>query len=130
MPLASPVRDRAGGEQSVDVTQGSMQQALVAERAQVQSLHPPHSGAAVASGRACLEIHFDRPMTPAIHIFGAMPEITGAPVWDDDGRVLRIPVSLSAHTSYRLLLNIDTGEGFRSVTGEPLAPQEWLFDVR
>lgn len=97
--------------------------------ARVSGLRPAHAGPPVAPGPDVLEIEFDRPMASAIHLFGDLPQVTGAPCWDEDGRVLRIPVSLLPGTRYRLSFNEGVAGGFRGADGEVLAPREWIFDV-
>lgn len=97
--------------------------------AQIAGLHPAHAGPPVAAGPDVLEIEFDRPMASAIHLFGELPQVTGSPCWDDDGRVLRIPVALSPGMRYRLSFNEGVSGGFRGAAGEVLAPREWIFDV-
>ena len=97
--------------------------------AQIAGLHPAHAGPPVAAGPQVLEIEFDRPMASAIQLFGELPQVTGSPCWDEDGRVLRIPVALSPGTRYRLSFNEGVSGGFRGAAGEVLAPREWIFDV-
>jgi hypothetical protein len=97
--------------------------------AQIAGLRPAHAGPPVAAGPEVLEIEFDRPMASAIHLFGELPQITGSPCWDDDGRVLRIPVALTSGTRYRLSFNEGVSGGFRGAGGEVLAPRQWIFDV-
>jgi hypothetical protein len=98
--------------------------------AQVAGLWPRHAGPPVAAGPGVLEIAFDRPMASAIHLFGDLPQITGSPCWDDDRRVLRIPVALTPGSRYRLSFNEGDTGGFRGAAGEVLAPCEWVFSVR
>jgi len=100
-----------------------------AATAQVACLLPAHAGPAVAAGPRVLEILFDRPMASAIHLFGDLPQVTGAPCWDDDGRVLRIPVLLAPGTRYRLSFNEGAEGGFRGANGEVLAPRDWIFEA-
>lgn len=97
--------------------------------AHIACLLPSHAGPAVAPGPRVLEILFDRPMASAIHLFGDLPQVTGAPCWDDEGRVLRIPVLLSPGTRYRLAFNAGAEGGFRGANGEVLAPREWTFEA-
>ena len=97
--------------------------------AQIAGLLPAHAGPPIAAGAQVLEIEFDRPMASAIHLFGDLPEVTGPPCWDEDGRTLRIPVALSPGLRYRLLFNEGDSGGFRGAAGEILAAREWIFDV-
>lgn len=92
----------------------------------------PADGARVAAGPAVLELHFDRPMATAASILGDVPEVTGRPAWDDERRVLRIPVTLRAGATYVMRLN-DADQpdaGFRSAAGEPLHPRTWTLRVQ
>lgn len=97
--------------------------------AQIAGLRPAHAGPPVTAGPDVLEIEFDRPMASAIQLFGELPQVTGSPCWDEDGRVLRIPVALLPGTRYRLSFNEGVSGGFRGAAGEVLAPREWIFDV-
>ncbi len=97
--------------------------------AQIAGLHPAHAGAPIAAGAEVLEIEFDRPMASTIHLFGELPQVTGPPCWDENGRILRIPVALSPGLRYRLLFNAGVSAGFRGAAGEKLAAREWVFDV-
>ncbi|KFN43511.1 hypothetical protein [Arenimonas oryziterrae] len=97
---------------------------------QVHCLRPSHCQTACAPGRTVLEIHFNRPMAPTIHIFGDMPEVLGPPTWNDARDVLVIPVMLAPRARYRLRLNAGTDAGFRGEDGQLLAPCEWSFSVR
>ncbi|HEX6912727.1 MAG TPA: DUF4932 domain-containing protein [Longimicrobium sp.] len=92
----------------------------------------PADGELVAAGPAVLELHFDRPMATAASILGDVPEVTGRPAWDDERRVLRIPVTLRAGATYVMQLNDADrpSAGFRSAAGEPLHPRTWTLRVR
>jgi hypothetical protein len=94
-------------------------------------LTPADGDTAVAAGPALLELSFDRPRSGRTMILGRMPELTGPPVWDEEKRVLRVPVRLIAGTSVRLQLNDphDPAAGFVSRAGEPLYPRTWIFRV-
>lgn len=91
--------------------------------------YAPAQGARVAPGDGVLEVRFDRPMAPALAIFGEVPEVIGKPAWSDDGTTLRIPVRFAAGGAYRLLLNTEEALKMRSRADEPLAPREWEFSV-
>ena len=92
----------------------------------------PADGERVAAGPAVLELHFDRPMATAASILGDVPEVTGRPAWDDERRVLRIPVTLRAGATYVMHLNDadQPGAGFRDAVGEPLHPRTWTVRVQ
>ncbi len=89
----------------------------------------PADGTIAAPGNATLELRFDRPMDGRIAIYGDVPKVTGKPQWDEEKRVLRIPVLLAAGASYQVLLNNETEDGFASADGEKLAPRTWTFSA-
>lgn len=92
----------------------------------------PADGATVPAGPTVLELHFDRPMASAVHIVGDVPDVTGSPGWDDERRVLRIPVTLRAGATYRMQINDPDapGEGFRGQDGTVLHPRPWIITVQ
>lgn len=111
--------------------------ALEAEEAAARLRGPqvrlvPADGEEAPAGPAVLELHFDRTMGPAFSVRGDMPEVTGRPAWDDERRVLRIPVTLRAGATYVMRLNNHDAPqtGFRGVDGEPLYPRTWTIRVQ
>jgi hypothetical protein len=100
----------------------------LAQGPQIVALVPANGGVA-AAGDTVLEIHFDRPMSGGMAVFGDVPETTGSPAWDDGKQVLRIPVRLAAGSRFVLYLNNEETAGFRSTEGEALVPREWRFSV-
>ena len=89
----------------------------------------PAQDAMVGTDFGMLEIHFDRPMSPGLAIFGDLPEVAGNPTWDEAMEVLRLPVKLSPGARYHLYLNSRDSDKMRSANGEPLVPREWWFSV-
>lgn len=89
----------------------------------------PADGVTAPAGNAVLELRFDRPMDGRIAVFGDIPKVTGKPHWDEEKRVLRIPVLLAAGANYRILLNNEEEAGFASADGEKLTPRSWVFGV-
>jgi hypothetical protein len=111
--------------------------ALEAEEAAARMQGPqlqlvPAEGERVAAGPSVLELRFDRPMAPAASLRGDVPEVTGRPAWDEERRVLRIPVTLRAGATYVMQLNDPDrpDAGFRSAAGEPLHPRTWTLRVQ
>ncbi len=91
---------------------------------------PADSDERVPLTLAALEIHFDRPMSPAIAIYGTPPEIAGRPAWSEDGTILKIPVKLTAGQRYSLVLGSKDSSTFVSKQGEKLVPRKWSFRAR
>ncbi len=58
-----------------------------------------------------------------------MPQITGKPVWSDK-RTLSIPVKLHQNKLYALQLNSWKFQGFASIEGIPLNPEDLLFQTK
>jgi len=104
----------------------------LAKGPQIIKAVPADGDQEVDASLATLELHFDRPMTGAVAVYGETPEISGKPAWDAEKRVLKIPVKLESGRSYDLRLNNSEkpDAGFRSEQGEPLAWQQWSFRAR
>ena len=92
--------------------------------------YTPAQDAVVGADLEVLEIRFDRPMAPALAIFGDVPEVAGKPSWDESHQVLRLPVRVRPGASYQLLLNNEDTLKMQSAAGEPLIPRSWKFRVR
>ncbi|MEG2803573.1 DUF4932 domain-containing protein [Stenotrophomonas sp.] len=86
----------------------------------------------VDSALAQLELYFDRPMGSGVGIFGDRhPTFTGAPRWDADRRVLRLPVALQPSREYVIELNSPSMPGgFAGKDGTVLPAQVWRFRTR
>ena len=99
---------------------------------QIVKAIPADGDQQVDAGLSMLELHFDRPMDGGMSVFGDPPEISGKPAWNDEKKVLKIPVKLRAGQSYQMWLNKseETRGGFRSAAGEPLAFRPWRFTVK
>jgi hypothetical protein len=95
---------------------------------QVVRTVPAYGAAGVDAGLDALIVEFDREMSAGVAILGSI-ELTGRPRWDDDRRVLTLPVRLRPGATYVLELNSEEHVGFRSAAGEPLAPRTWRFTV-
>lgn len=93
---------------------------------------PAAGEAQVDAALAQLELHFDRPMGRGVGIFGDRnPTFTAAPQWDDDRRVLRLPVALQPATAYVIELNSPgMPGGFVGKDGTVLPAQVWRFRTR
>lgn len=97
---------------------------------QVAALSPADGDFRVDPKLTELEIRFDRAMAKGISVYGTVPEVTGKPVWSEDGRVLRIPVKLERGRRYRVLFNAgEATAGFASAEGERMLPRGWSFGV-
>lgn len=59
-----------------------------------------------------------------------LPTITGRPRYDRARKVLTLPVALAPGRTYRLWLNRDDKDGFRSALGVPLASVEVTFRTK
>ncbi len=92
---------------------------------------PSNGATGVAPGPGELVIEFDRPMRrDSFSIVGkGAPEFTGKPVFDDSGKILRIPMRLFPGTSYRFSLNTLDHKGFRTPAGLPLQPTAVAFST-
>lgn len=92
----------------------------------------PASGAEeVDPSLVLLRFEFDRPMQPdSWSITGSpeeQPRMEGTPSYDAERRTLSVPVRLEPGRSYRLWLNSERFQGFKSAQGVPLAPVEIRF---
>jgi hypothetical protein len=80
-----------------------------------------------------IRVAFDQPMDPrSWSIVGGgpmFPEVVGRPRWVD-AKTLAITVKLQPDREYRMALNSETFQGFRSRAGEPAAPQPLAFKTR
>ena len=83
------------------------------------------------TGEGELRLEFDRPMSGAVALTGEAPEVVAAPRWEQDGRVLVVPVRFAAGSRHVLQINdeIEPGQGFRGKDGQWLVPREWRFTV-
>ena len=114
-----------------DARQAERQRLRLAEGVQLHSASPALDGGVVAPGEGELRLEFDRPMSGAVALAGDTPEVIGAPRWEQDGRVLVVPVRFAAGSRHVLQINdeIEPGQGFRGKDGQWLVPREWRFTV-
>jgi hypothetical protein len=76
-------------------------------------------------------LKFDQDMSPGYSMPNTknMPQVTGKPVWKDK-RTLSIPVKLHQNKLYSLQLNSWKFQGFASIEGIPLNPEDVLFQTK
>lgn len=115
-----------------DARQAARQRLRRAEGVQLLSASPALDDGVVAPGEGELRLEFDRPMGGSVALSGDAPEVIGTPRWEQDGRVLVVPVRFAAGGRHVLQLNdeIEPGQGFRGKDGQWLVPREWRFTVR
>jgi hypothetical protein len=84
-----------------------------------------------AVGEGELRLEFDREMGGSVVIAGDVPDVVGAPRWEQGGRVLVVPVRFEAGRSHALRLNDEQapGKGFAGKDGQWLVPRAWRFRV-
>lgn len=70
-------------------------------------------------------------MGGSVVIAGDVPDVVGAPRWEQGGRVLVVPVRFEAGRSHALRLNDEQapGKGFAGKDGQWLVPRAWRFRV-
>lgn len=123
--------DPVGRIAAEDARQAERLAARRALGARVVEASPALDGGRAAPGEGELRLRFDRPMAGGIALMGEPPDVTGRPRWEDDGRVLVVPVRFAAGARHMLRLNDEAtpGEGFVGRDGAWLVPLEWSFEV-
>lgn len=110
------------------------QKALDAKRPKVVSVTPAKGAKNVDPGQTTFKVVFDRAMLDGNwSLVGGgpnFPEITGKPAYDASRTVWTVPVQLKPAWTYRLMLNSDRFQSFRSQEGVPLAPVTVTFTTR
>ncbi|MCG8404886.1 MAG: S41 family peptidase [Phycisphaerales bacterium] len=108
------------------------QSTLMLEPPKVVELFPRNGATDVEPGVKELRITFDRDMsTGGYSLCGGgptFPELIGQPKWSDK-RTLVAVARLKADHDYRMSLNCQAGQYFRSVDGAPLTPVPWEFST-
>jgi hypothetical protein len=76
-----------------------------------------------------IRITFDQPMSTGMSVVGggeAYPEVQGRPKWMNP-KTLVVPVKLKPNHEYRLSINSDRFQNFKSTAGEPAIPYPIQF---
>lgn len=101
-------------------------------RPMIVRMEPASGSGGVAAGLAALQVTFNVPMAEG---FGwVLAEGEGwarveAATWSEDRRTATLPVTLEKGKVWRLNLNAQGQEGFRSAGGVPLDPVSWTFQT-
>jgi hypothetical protein len=105
--------------------------ALAAARPKVVSISPANEATDVDPATGTIRVVFDRPMANGSwSMVGGgpnFPELDGAPSYDRTRTVWSVPVKLRPSWTYRLMLNSDRFQNFKSQEGVPLSPVTVTF---
>ncbi len=108
--------------------------AAFARRPRVAALTPANGAGDVDPATTAIVVTFDRAMRDqGWSVVGGgpnFPEMTGKPSYDQDRKVLTIPVKLKPDWQYELWLNRGKFDSFRSEAGEALSPVHVTFKTR
>lgn len=123
--------DPAGMIAAEDKRQAQRQRARWASGVQLLVASPAIEDGVAAPGEGELRLEFDRAMTGNVAIMGEPPRLIGAPRWEQDGRVLVVPVRFEPGREHVLQLNeeLEPGHGFAGRDGAWLVPRAWRFRV-
>ncbi|MEM8782730.1 MAG: S41 family peptidase [Planctomycetota bacterium] len=104
-----------------------------AARPTVESTEPAHGAVGVDPDTRQIVVRFDRPMNTRVgwSIVGGgdnFPELRAKPRWNNP-RTMTIPVRLKPNHAYRLSLNNESFQNFRSREGQPLVPYPLQFQT-
>jgi hypothetical protein len=105
-----------------------------AEHPKVVAMVPANGADDVDPGLSSIVITFDRPMRAGSWSFvgggPSYPKTTGQPSYDDECKVLTLPVQLEPDHDYELWLNRGQYDSFRSASGKVLRPVHVRFKTR
>lgn len=108
--------------------------AQIAKAPKVVSIVPKDGARDVDPATKALVITFDRPMQDGMwSVVGGgehFPKITGKPAYDQDRKVLTVPIELRPEWDYELWLNRGKYDSFRAADGTPLPPVQVRFRTR
>ncbi len=112
----------------------NQQEAKSTNTPKVVDMIPKNGSTDIDPGLTQIRVVFDRPMMDnSWSLVGSgpnFPDLSGKPAYNPDRTVWTVDIKLKSDWTYKLMLNSDIYQNFKSADGVPLAPVEVTFKTR